>query len=112
MRKHAKYVLALAVILVPVAGAGVVSAKSNHHGRSHHARHGHVAHGAQQTTGSAVDTDNGQSGDQTTPAQAGAGESESAVEQSGSEQASNDGPGGHEDEPGNPSADHQFEGQE
>lgn len=38
-------------------------------------------------------------------------ESESA-EQPGNEQPGNDGPGGHADEPGNPNADHQFEGVE
>jgi hypothetical protein len=33
-------------------------------------------------------------------------------EQPGSETSNNDGPGGHADEPGNPNADHQFQGQE
>jgi hypothetical protein len=33
-------------------------------------------------------------------------------EQPGSEVAGNDGPGGHADEPGNPNADHQFQGHE
>ena len=37
---------------------------------------------------------------------------EAATAESGSEQAANDGPGGHADEPGNPNADHQFEGVE
>jgi hypothetical protein len=32
--------------------------------------------------------------------------------EAGSEVPNDDGPGGHADEPGNPSADHQFEGQE
>jgi hypothetical protein len=81
------------------------------------------------------DTDNVQSGDQTTPdavgasastAKASAATSEApgteqpasseqpgTAEQPGSESAANDdGPGGHADEPGNASADHQFEGQE
>jgi hypothetical protein len=59
------------------------------------------------------DTDTIQSGDQTTPdagQQAEQG-SETSTE-TGSEVAGNDGPGGHADEPGNPNADHQFEGQE
>ena len=38
--------------------------------------------------------------------------SESGGEAPGSETANNDGPGGHADEPGNPNADHQFQGQE
>ncbi|MDX6376683.1 MAG: hypothetical protein QOE98_986 [Gaiellaceae bacterium] len=33
-------------------------------------------------------------------------------EQPGSEVSNNDGPGGHADEPGNPNADHQFQGKE
>jgi hypothetical protein len=81
------------------------------------------------------DTDNIQSGDQTTPdtvgasaaaskaaaatteapgtEQSAASEQPGAAEQPGSESAANDdGPGGHADEPGNASADHQFQGQE
>jgi hypothetical protein len=42
----------------------------------------------------------------------GTNEAESTNEAAGSEVPNNDGPGGHADEPGNPSADHQFEGQE
>ncbi len=57
----------------------------------------------------ARDTDNVQSGDQTTPDKAdkpdGAGET-------GSEVPNADGPGGHADEPGSPNADHQFNGKE
>jgi hypothetical protein len=67
----------------------------------------------QSETG-AVDTDNVQSGDQSapdSPEQTGEQGSPSGDEP-GSEVSSNDGPGGHADEPGNPSADHQFEGQE
>jgi hypothetical protein len=42
-----------------------------------------------------------------------ASETSSASESGpGSEAAGNDGPGGHADEPGDPNADHQFEGQE
>ena len=74
------------------------------------------------------DTDNIQSGDQTTPdtapvaAKSSAAEapgteqspaSEAAGEQPGSESApGSDGPGGHADEPGNAAADHQFQGAE
>jgi hypothetical protein len=71
------------------------------------------------------DTDNIQSGDQSTPdtgtaateapgtEQSAASEASGAAEQPGSESAVNDdGPGGHADEPGNPAADHQFQGVE
>jgi hypothetical protein len=81
------------------------------------------------------DTDTIQSGDQTTPdtvaasatthrsvaataeapgtEQPAASEQPGAEEQPGSETAANDdGPGGHADEPGNASADHQFQGAE
>jgi hypothetical protein len=53
-----------------------------------------------------------QSGHQNAPDQQNAaGQERSGEEPSGSEQA-DDGPGGHEDEPGNAAADHQFEGEE
>jgi hypothetical protein len=68
-----------------------------------------------------VDRDNVQSGDQTTPDRPGA----NAAEQGGSESTqssestqrpesanNSDGPGGHADEPGNATADHQFQGNE
>jgi hypothetical protein len=81
------------------------------------------------------DTDSIQSGDQTTPdaatasavaskassatteapgtEQSAASEQPGAAEQPGSESAANDdGPGGHADEPGNATADHQFQGTE
>ncbi|HKV67362.1 MAG TPA: hypothetical protein VJN72_04685 [Gaiellales bacterium] len=80
-----------------------------------------VKSAAEQT---APDTDNIQSGDQTTPdngtsagsSQGGSG-SDAPGEQAGesdggSEVVGKDGPGGHADEPGNPNADHQFQGQE
>ena len=64
--------------------------------------------------------DTAQQGDQTVPdtgsasessLESASSESESATE-SASEVAGNDGPGGHADEPGNPNADHQFQGEE
>jgi hypothetical protein len=62
-----------------------------------------------------ADRDTVQSGDQTTPDKPGA----SAAEQTGPESAqssestnNSDGPGGHADEPGNATADHQFQGNE
>ena len=68
----------------------------------------------------AADTDNDQSGDQSAPESPDpAGQAESAQERpdtageaSGSEVPGDDGPGGHADEPGNPKADHQSQGQE
>jgi hypothetical protein len=39
-------------------------------------------------------------------------DSERGQEQPGAEVPGNDGPGGHADEPGNPGADHQFQGEE
>ena len=56
----------------------------------------------------ALDADNLQEGDQTTPDTA----AEAAGEKAGSEIPGNDGAGGHADEPGNANADHQFEGVE
>jgi hypothetical protein len=62
------------------------------------------------------DGDNVQQGDQSTPDTPGAGESQSSSESSsesaGSEVPGNDGPGGHADEPGNPGADNQFQGEQ
>ncbi len=69
----------------------------------------------------AVDGDQIQQGDQSTPdataneqpgSESTAEQPESATAESGSEQVANDGPGGHADEPGSPNADHQFEGVE
>ena len=67
-----------------------------------------------------TDGDTLQQGDQTSPDPAGAAaessseapSSEAPGSESSSEVAGNDGPGGHADEPGNPAADHQFEGVE
>ena len=61
----------------------------------------------------AADTDSiqNQSGPDTATEQSGSEQSSSA-EQAGSEVVGNDGPGGHADEPGNPNADTQFEGQQ
>jgi hypothetical protein len=42
----------------------------------------------------------------------GAAETPDGSEPAGSEVPNNDGPGGHADEPGNPTADHQFQGEE
>jgi hypothetical protein len=66
------------------------------------------------------DKDSIQEGDQTSPdntAAEKAGEAAEPAGKAGSESSSesavaDDGPGGHADEPGNPNADHQFEGKE
>jgi hypothetical protein len=69
---------------------------------------------------SVADRDTVQSGDQTTPdkpgtsgAEQAGSESSPSSESASSESANNsDGPGGHADEPGNATADHQFQGNE
>lgn len=80
--------------------------------------------GAQEST-TGPDTDNVQSGDQSTPDTPGSADprsasdradgragNEAAGSESGGESAvDSDGPGGHADEPGNPNADTQQEGQ-
>jgi plastocyanin len=63
--------------------------KKSHTRKSHTARSAAEAPGTEQSPGS-----------------------ESGGEAPGSETANNDGPGGHADEPGNPNADHQFQGNE
>ena len=69
-------------------------------------------------TAAPVDGDTLQQGDQTAPDSGTAAEQSSessSSEQAGessSEAAANDGPGGHADEPGNPNADNQFQGEQ
>jgi hypothetical protein len=72
-------------------------------------------------TSSASRSAGSKSAESTSAAEAPGTEQSPASEQSGSEQpgtesgsevSNNDGPGGHADEPGNPNADHQFQGQE
>ncbi len=58
-----------------------------------------------QSTGTDTGSGSEAPGAETNPANEAAGS-----ETSGSEAPSNDGPGGHADEPGNPNADNQFEG--
>lgn len=105
----------LAAIAV-MAGGGVAFASSGGPAKAANATAGQVqrAGAAEQ---SAPDNDNIQSGDQTSPD--GASASQMSVDQgqengseSSSEVAGNDGPGGHADEPANPNADHQYQGQE
>jgi hypothetical protein len=106
-----KRLLPLAAVLaaagaIALAGVAQGSGTNRHHKAVHRSLVAHRHHSARAAeTSAAVDGDNVQSGDQTTP------DTESATtgEQSGSEQA-NDGPGGHEDQPG-AEVDHQFEGE-
>jgi hypothetical protein len=75
---------------------------------------GHATESQSEPAGTA-DTDSVQAGDQTGPDNGSAAASESGTEaagESGSEVPGDDGPGGHADEPGNPNADHQFQGEE
>jgi hypothetical protein len=115
-------VLAVAVVATTggIALAQSGSTTGHHHKAVHrkaatHPRRSHsatVVDPVATTPGSSVDGDSVQSGDQSAPDTPGAASQEqSGNEQSGNEQA-NDGPGGHEDEPGNPNVDHQFEGEE
>ncbi|MDQ2895434.1 MAG: hypothetical protein M3Y09_07285 [Actinomycetota bacterium] len=87
-----------------IAGAATGTA----HPAVKHAKH-HATREATQTR----DTDQVQSGDQTTPDTGGAtsAEAPSTETTSGESAAGNDGPGGHADEPGNPNANTQQQGQ-
>lgn len=75
----------------------------------------HAKHATREAT-QTRDTDQVQSGDQTTPdtgaaTSAEAPSTETTSETSGETTAGNDGPGGHADEPGNPNANTQQQGQ-
>jgi hypothetical protein len=121
--------------IVVLAGAttlavgGAAHAASGHHAAASHTVAAEVKSAAMVAEPTLPDTDNIQSGDQTSPdstanvqsggrtnSQAGGPDSPAVsgeqTGESGSEQVGNDGPGGHADEPGNPNADHQFQGQE
>jgi hypothetical protein len=93
-----------------LAVGGAAYAASGHHAVPSHTAKAKTAATVAEST--SPDTDNVQSGDQTTPDTAADGGEQIGESGSGSEQTGNDGPGGHADEPGNPNADHQFQGQE
>ncbi len=105
-----------ALAALALGGAVFAQAKpASGHG-SHHVRH-HVVRAASSKSAGPADGDNVQSGDQTTQDNRASSEQSGAenLEQTGpgSESAAgNDGPGGHADAPGNPNADHQFQGNE
>ncbi|MGH3379787.1 MAG: hypothetical protein ACRDP6_34155 [Actinoallomurus sp.] len=96
-----------------MAGGGVALASSGGSAKAAHATAGQVKP-AGAVEQSAPDTDNIQSGDQTSPdaLKASSGHSQESGSESGSEVTNNDGPGGHADEPANANADHQHQGQE
>jgi hypothetical protein len=110
MRKRLKTSLGAAAALAALAlgGAAIGNAATGHRA--------HAANAAGESTApenSATDGDNVQ--DTTTPdqpGQSGSGTESGSDSETGSEQVNGDGPGGHADEPGNPNADHQFQGQE
>jgi hypothetical protein len=100
--------LLTAAALLATGTALAQSGRAHHRTVAHHA----VKHGVRAAARSATDTDSVQSGDHATPDTGSqAAPAESAGEASASEQAANDGPGGHEDAPG-AEVDHQFEGVE
>ena len=114
MRSHLMKAAAVLAATSAVTAGGVAYASTG--GSSAPAKHAQATVKAAESD-QAPDTDNIQSGDQTTPdtaaaAKATAAESGSGGESAGSEVPGNDGPGGHADEPGNSNADHQFQGQE
>jgi hypothetical protein len=105
----AQTIAALAGAATLAAGGAAYAASGHHATPSHTAKAKATATVAEPTS---PDTDTLQSGDQTTPDTTAGGGAQTGESGSGSEQAGNDGPGGHADEPGNPNADHQFQGQE
>ena len=101
------FVAVAALAALALGGSAIASAQSG-------ATHTKPANQAAQATG----TSGNQSapdpqGSTETAGETSSAEQPSAAEQPGSESAANnDGPGGHADEPGNATADHQFQGQE
>ena len=113
MRSNLMKAAAVLATTSALAAGGVAYASTG--GNAAPAKHAQATVAAEAAQ--SPDTDNIQSGDQTTPdtasgAGATAAESSSGGESAGSEVLGNDGPGGHADEPGNSNADHQFQGQE
>ena len=102
-------IVALAGAATLAVGGAAYAAPGDHATPSHTAKAKATATVAEPTS---PDTDNIQSGDQTTPDTLTGGGEQTGESGSESEQTGNDGPGGHADEPGNPNADHQFQGQE
>lgn len=79
----------------------------------HAAEQGATANGVVEQEKGTVDNDAVQEENGADDAtEVGQPESKGAEQESATEVPGDDGPGGHADEPGNPNADHQFEGQE
>jgi hypothetical protein len=115
-RKSATATLAGLLAALGVGGVAVAQSSGSQSGPSAGPAAGQVQEvpGQESTApeNSATDTDNIQAGDQTAPDPAGAAQESGTEQESGSEVPNDDGPGGHADEPGNPNADHQFQGVE
>jgi hypothetical protein len=94
------------IAAIAALAVGGVAYASNGGSAAQHAKAKTTATAEQAQSG--PDTDNIQSGDQTTPDTGSSAEQGS--ETSGEPGSTNDGPGGHADTPGN--VDHQFQGQE
>jgi cytoskeletal protein RodZ len=122
MTKRIKKTIAAVAALGALALGGAVFAQA----QSGQGTAAPPAQSASEST-TAPDTDNVQSGDQTTPDQSGTApvsaststsSSASEPQSSESEQpgvespSNNDGPGGHADEPGNANANYEFQGQQ
>lgn len=122
MSKRIKKTIATVAALGSLALGGAVFAQAQSGSGPQPVAHVQAPSGQSSGEASnAPDRDNVRSGDQTTPDPAGASggeqsstaEAPDGLEQSGAESApNNDGPGGHADEPANPNADYQFQGQQ
>jgi hypothetical protein len=132
-RFHSKTMTATAAALLSALGVGGIAVAQSSHGSAKapaKASQSAEVPGQESTTG--PDTDNIQSGDQTSPDTAAVSSKTAKVsktakaaqsteapdsgteapESPGSETPGNDGPGGHADEPGNPNAQHEAQGAE
>jgi hypothetical protein len=99
----------LALAALAFGGATLANAAGSHHSKAKAGKSAkHRSHAKSRTTRAAASTpsdgDNVQDPNGADPPGQG--------EEQGSEVPGNDGPGGHADEPGNPNADHQFQGEE
>jgi len=99
MKKRTKIMAVVTTALMLAAIGGVAIAKT-----------GGSSKPATAVEVTAPDTDNVQAGDQTTPDPATGGTESQGSEAAGETLQASDGPGGHEDPPGN--VDHQFNGEE
>jgi hypothetical protein len=118
MTRRITYALIAVAATASIAGTGTALA-SGGHATVHHAR---IAHAALSTTApqptdssdelAATSDPSGPNDQSNGPDPAGTSQTAATGEQSVTEQAAGDGPGGHADEPSNANADHQFQGEE